>query len=197
MYSKLLLQWPWIVSIGWDNGTHWNSYCTGSIISRFAILTAGHCFFTRKIKLPEDFERRDITKVRLGDQTLNDDTNELNMAKTYEINTVIGHPKYRNSGVKYDIAVIITKEPIQFNARTKPVCLPNEAYNSTDKYANQTAKFAGFGYFDGTNTASDELRGANFKILSEVDCVSQNLYRPRRGAQKHFFCAGNLVSQLA
>ena len=130
----------------------------------------------------------------MGDQILNNDYNELDMARTYEINTVIGHPKYRGSGIKFDLALIFTKEPIQFNDRTKPICLPNQAYNLTDKYANQNAKIAGFGYFDGTFTASDDLRAADFKILSEDDCISQSLYRPRRRARQHFFCAGNPVS---
>ena len=131
----------------------------------------------------------------MGDQILNDDSNELDMARTYEINTVIGHPNYRGgSRVKFDLALIFTKEPIQFNDRTKPICLPNQAYNSTDKYANQNAKIAGFGIFDCTSIPSDDLRAADFKILSKDKCISQSLCRPRRRAHQHFFCAGNSVS---
>lgn len=116
------------------------------------------------------------------------------MARTYDINTVIGHPKYQGFGVKFDLALIFTKEPIQFNGRTKPICLPTQAYNLADKYANQNVKIAGFGIFDGSSIPSDDLRAADFKILSKDDCISQSLYRPRRNASQHFFCAGSPVS---
>ena len=194
--SAEIEKWPWIVSIGWENGSHWETYCTGSIISRNVIVTANHCFFSKnKVKTVKQLEIRRKTKVRLGDQKLNDDSNELDMARTYEINTVIGHPNYGGgSRVKFDLALIFTKEPIQFNDRTKPICLPNQAYNSTDKYANQNAKIAGFGIFDGTSIPSDDLRAADFKVLSKNDCISQSLYRPRFSASQHFFCAGNPVS---
>ena len=181
-----------MVSIGWDNGTHWVPYCGGSIISNRTIITAAHCFFYR---YEWDFIRRQKTQVRVGDQILNDDTNDLGLAATYDILTVIGHPEYKGKGAKHDIALIYTKETIQFNQRTKPICLATQAYDLPDRYANQDVKFAGFGYYDGSETTSDDLRAANFKIFSESTCLARSLYYRRRKAKNVFFCAGNIVSK--
>ena len=186
-----IFQWPWMVSIGWNNGTHWIPYCGGSIISNRTIITAAHCFFSRYEK---NFIRRKKTQVRVGDQSLNDDSDDLGLAKTYDILTVIGHPEYEGRGAKHDIALIYTKETIQFNQRIKPICMATQAYDLPDRYAGQNVKFAGFGYYDGSETTSDDLRAANFKILSESTCLARSLYYRRRKAKNVFFCAGNLVS---
>ena len=180
-----------MASIGWDNGTHWIHYCGGSITSNRTIITAAHCFFYQH---EMQFIRRQKTQVRLGDQILNDDSNEFDMAKTYDILTIIGHPRYAGRGTKHDLALIYTKEPIQFNQRTKPICITTQSYDLPDRYADQPAKFAGFGYFGfGTASQSDDLREANFKIFSQSNCLSRSLY-PRFKAKNVFFCAGNLVS---
>ena len=186
-----IFQWPWMVSIGWDNGTHWNPYCGGSIISNRTIITAAHCFFHRDER---NFIRRQKTQVRVGDQILNDDSSDLGMAETYDILTVIGHPEYKGRGAKHDIALIYTKKPIQFNQRTKPICMATQAYDLPDRYADQDVKFAGFGYYDSSETTSDDLRETNFKILSESTCLARSLYYKRSKAKNAFFCAGNLVS---
>ena len=114
--------------------------------------------------------------MRVGDQILNDDSSDLGMAETYDILTVIGHPEYKGRGAKHDIALIYTKKPIQFNQRTKPICMATQAYDLPDRYADQDVKFAGFGYYDSSETTSDDLRAANFKILSESTCLAQSLY---------------------
>ena len=187
-----IFQWPWMVSIGWNNGTHWIPYCGGSIISNRTIITAAHCFFSRYEK---NFIRRKKTQVRVGDQSLNDDSDDLGLAKTYDILTVIGHPEYEGRGAKHDIALIYTKETIQFNQRTKPICMATQAYDLPDRYADQDVKFAGFGYYDSSETTSDDLRAANFKILSESTCLARSLYYKRSKAKNVFYCAGNIVSK--
>ena len=141
-----------------------------------------------------NFIRRQKTQVRVGDQILNDDSSNLGMAETYDILTVIGHPEYKGRGAKHDIALIYTKKPIQFNQRTKPICTATQAYDLPDRYADQDVKFAGFGYYDSSETTSDDLRETNFKILSESTCLARSLYYKRSKAKNAFFCAGNLVS---
>ena len=47
-------EWPWQVSLQWENGTktfkklHNNSFCGGAILSKHFILTAAHCILSGK-----------------------------------------------------------------------------------------------------------------------------------------------------
>ena len=180
-----------MASIGWENGNRWETYCGGAVISNHTILTAAHCFFHYRYW---DFEidRRNKTKIRLGDQRHNDKYNVL--AKTYEINTVIGHPKYLGRGPKHDLAIVYTKEPIVFNPRTKPVCIPTAFDNTSDKYTGEDVKLAGYGFYDSVSPSSDYLREASFKVLSQTSCLNRNLYPRTRNIKDLFFCAGHVVS---
>eukprot|EP00093_Oithona_nana_P001722 01722.XXX_6882_7420_1 [CDS] Oithona nana genome sequencing. len=70
--------------------------------------------------------------------------------------------------------------------------MATQAYDLPDRYADQDVKFAGFGYYDSSETTSDDLRETNFKILSESTCLARSLYYKRSKAKNAFFCAGNL-----
>ena len=48
---------------------------------------------------------------------------DMQMAQTYSINTILRHPLYRGRGVFHDVALIHTIEEIQFNQQTKPICM--------------------------------------------------------------------------
>ena len=179
-----------MASIGWENGNRWETYCGGAVISNYTIITAAHCFFFYRLR---NFHivRRNKTKIRLGDQRHNDKYDVL--AKTYEINTVIGHPKYIGRGPKHDLAIVFTKEPIMFNPRIKPVCIPTVFDNTPDKYTGENVKLAGYGFYDSTSPFSDYLREASFQVMSETNCLNRNLYHKRRKIKDLFFCAGHVV----
>ena len=184
-----------MAGIGWENGKRWENYCGGAVISNHTILTAAHCFFSQGAFFNNrhfSFVKRNKTKIRLGDQRHNDKYDVL--AKTYEINTVIGHPKYLGRGPKHDLAIVFTKEPIEFNARVKPVCIPTVFDNAPDKYSGEDVKFAGYGFYDSMSPFSNFLREARFRVLSQSNCLNQNLYHRRRNAKDLFFCAGHVVS---
>ena len=178
-----------MAGIGYEEGKRWENYCGGAVISNYTVLTAAHCFFSSS---SFDFVKRNKTKIRLGDQRHNDQYDVL--AKTYEINTVIGHPKYLGRGPKHDLAIIFTKEPIMFNPRIKPVCIPTVFDNTPDKYSGEDVKFAGYGFYDSMSPFSNFLREANFRVLSESNCLNRNLYHRRRNDKDLFFCAGHVVS---
>ena len=46
---------------------------------------------------------------------------DMQMAQTYSIDTILRHPLYRGRGVFHDVAIVFTNEEIQFNQQTKPI----------------------------------------------------------------------------
>ena len=134
-----------------------------------------------------------MTKIRLGDQNLNDNIDDTN---TYEIEKTVAHPNYMGWGPQYDLAIVYTKTKIQFNDRIKPICIPTKPYDEANKYANDEVKFAGWGYYDAVNDFSNDLREAAFKVLPQSQCFSAPLYEPRIQYKDLMFCAGNEVCNL-
>ena len=168
----------------------WFHYCGGAVVSDHILISAAHCFFH---PTKSNAASRQRTKVRLGDQNLNDG---IDNAYTYDIEKFVVHPGYSGRGVKFDLAIVYTKSKIMFSDRTMPISLqiPND---DPDRYANEEVKFAGWGYFDENEEVSNDLREATFKVLPESECLSQNLNYGIRKDKDFFFCAGHEVSYFS
>ena len=134
-----------------------------------------------------------MTKIRLGDQNLNDNVHDNN---EYEIQKFIPHPDYGNRGIAHDLVIVQTKTKIRFNERIKPICIPTLPYNQPNHYAGEEVKFAGWGRYEAGSGFSNELREANFKVLTESECISTDLYHRRSAFKDLFFCAGNEVVKV-
>ena len=78
-------------------------------------------------------------------------------------------------------------------SKTKPICLPTVANPGPDTYVNDEVKFAGWGFHDNTQEASDNLREANFTVLPQTECLSSQNYERIQGISQYFFCAGKDV----
>ena len=175
-----------MASFGYEQNGTWRHYCGGAIISDSTLITAGHCLYGNKVKL----HIKQMTKIRLGDQNLNDNIDDTN---TYEIEKTVAHPNYMGWGPQYDLAIVYTKTKIQFNDRIKPICIPTKPYDEANRYSNDEVKFAGWGYYDAVNDFSNDLREAAFKVLPQSECFSAPLYEPRIKYKDLMFCAGNEV----
>ena len=176
-----------MASFGYLENGKWVHYCGGAVIFDTILISAAHCFYGRRVNATI----RQMTKVRLGDQNLNDGIDDDN---TYEIEKIIPHYSYQGWGPQYDLAMVYTKSKITFNDRIKPVCLPTMHYNEPDRYANEEVKFAGWGYYQNVPVTSDDLREARFKVLSKEECFSPALYARRKNYRDLYYCAGNEVS---
>ena len=175
-----------MVSFGYEKNNRWVHYCGGAVIFDTILVTAAHCFYGRKANATI----RQMTKVRLGDQNLNDGIDD----DTYDIEKIIPHPSYEGWGPQFDLALVYTKSKITFNDRIKPICLPTMHYDEANRYANNEVKFSGWGYFDAVSDFSNDLREATFKVLPESECFSTDLYLRRQKYKDIFFCAGNEVT---
>ena len=104
-----------MVSFGEQNYQtgQWDHHCGGAIISKNAIATASHCFFSNSKGY------NILTKIRTGDQNFADNTDD-DFVEVYDIATIIKHPEYRGFGAKHDLAIVFTKQEIDFNVTTIP-----------------------------------------------------------------------------
>ena len=183
-----------MVSFGTYNNTtnqtgKWHHFCGGAILSKFCIITASHCFFG-----PGDFFTH--TKIRIGDQNFTDSTDNL-LAKTYEIRTMIKHPDYISGAPRNDLVLVFTKTEIEFNVKSSPINLPTTSNPILDLQNNQTSKFSGWGWFNGSKIVSEALRATNFTIFTGEYC--EKLFTSA-GVRNHLenttimYCSGTDVS---
>ena len=162
--------------------TVFKHFCGGAIIGSKLVITAAHCF---------KFEYPDNTVIRAGDEYLNDPADDAT-AKDYEINTIANNKDYW--GMEYDVALVYTVHPFEFNDRTKKVCIPQapEDYND-DVMADKSVTLNGWGFENGTfSRQNDSLKEASIQLFSKDFCDG---FYPKYNSTIHL-CAGNQVSFL-
>ena len=173
-----------------DNQTlKWKHYCGGAVISKFVIVTASHCFYGR-----DNFKTH--TKIRVGDQNFTD-VNDNIFAETYDILTIVKHPEYRKGRSRNDLAIVFTDREIKFNVKVNSIDLPTVINPVIDGSTNQTAKFSGWGWFNGSQIPSKALRATNFTIFTGEYCEQQFVHNKIRNHLENttiMFCAGTDVS---
>ena len=169
----------------------WNHFCGGAIISSFCILTAAHCFFGSG-----DYFAH--TKVRVGDQNFTNTADDT-LSMTYEIRTIIKHSQYLSGFPRNDLAMVFTETEIEFNVKTNSIDLPSAINPIIDVNTNQSAKFSGWGWFDGSKVFSEALRATNFTIFTGEYCEQQFSPSALRNHLENttiMYCAGTDVSQI-
>ncbi|XP_052286052.1 chymotrypsin-like protease CTRL-1 isoform X3 [Dreissena polymorpha] len=121
--------WPWQVAIRHFTGLY---LCGGVVIRHRWVLTAAHCFQGQT-------DARHL-RVYAGDQTLSFERN--GRSKTKNIRRIIQHDDFRSNVAEnitdprtglaslirrhhHDIALVELEEPLVYNERLSPACLPN------------------------------------------------------------------------
>ena len=133
-----------------------------------------------------------MTKIRVGDQNLKDSSDD-DLAKTYEVKSIIKHDMYNGQGPRNDLAIVFTKTDIEFNAKVQKIKLPEAISDVQDKYADKYAKMLGWGMVDQNKQPSDSLQVADFKVFTTNFCTPKFRNQPvkKRLQEMNIFCSGS------
>ena len=86
---------------------------------------------------------------------------------------------------------------MDFNVKTNSIDLPSVTDPIVDVNVNQSAKFSGWGWFNGSKIVSEALRATNFTIFTGEYCEQQFVHNKIRNHLENttiMFCAGTDVS---
>lgn len=119
-------------------------------------------------------------KLTLGKKSSQDWIRE----KSKKVKTIYTPVDYNpTQDLKKDIAIIELKEPVEWSAKVRPVCLPSpEDYHKTK--ADLWGFVSGFGINSTTGHKSEDLRYTSLKIQSDKTCSKE----PQ--VKENTFCAG-------
>lgn len=132
--------------------------CGGVIISDYYVLTAAHCLTNLVM------ER---TAIIVGEHNIT--KNDSPATKAYRVDRFTKHPQYSANTQDYDIAIIRVAEPIQFNERVGPVCLPFKYVNEDFYKKKVTVLGWGTVFFGGPD--SKVLLKADLDVISQGKCA--------------------------
>ncbi|XP_036354571.1 chymotrypsin-1-like, partial [Octopus sinensis] len=120
---------PYIVKLKIFRSTRSVTYCSGSLLDNYHVLTAGHCILKKKVKtIRVDViirTKRKIKRFRVKDWVIH---------KGYKFGTILVN----------DIAVLTLKKPVQYNACVKPIRLPRK-----DDHITRVCTISGWGFTKG------------------------------------------------
>uniref|UniRef100_A0A670JF83 Acrosin n=1 Tax=Podarcis muralis TaxID=64176 RepID=A0A670JF83_PODMU len=172
-------EWPWLVSVQIPSSKGTRHSCGGSVLSKRWVLTAAHCFKTKRSslnhwrivvgatdlsKLPDDVQIRSVHKVLL-------------------------HQDYNPRTEANDIALIKLEKPVTFSDYVQPACLPPVTMGSDTSFSD--CHISGWGTTSQNSErlgTSDILQEAKINILDTKKCNSSQWYN---GAMSpHTICAG-------
>ena len=119
-------------------------FCGGTIIGPFTIMTAAHCLV-------------DIDVSQIYVFATSTDISEIE-GNLYPVEETISHPKYKDSNVIFDFAILKLKKPIPFGRKANAACLPQDPF---ELYVGANLMVSGWGNMaptGGTDQFPNELQ---------------------------------------
>lgn len=118
--------------------------CGGAILSRFVVITAGHCLENGSMS------------VMVGDVSL-DESNTWHKVVNFST-------PYINGTFYNDLALLNVDPPIKFGRNAQPVKLPKDVVG-----VGTTLKMSGWGLVN-KESSSDTLKTVNLSVVSDKEC---------------------------
>ncbi|RNA08328.1 chymotrypsinogen 2-like [Brachionus plicatilis] len=147
--------WPWVVSIRFDNGTHKNHICGGSLIRAQYVLTAANCVYNKQAK--------HLSAV-VGSHRLDE---MLTPENNIGVKRVASHSKFSIRGVGDNIAILKLDKALNLSEKISTICLPP---NTNEAFAfNKNAVIAGWGSTTGWSnyeSVSPDLHQIQLRVMN-------------------------------
>lgn len=145
---------PWMIRLlVYLNGSS-PATCGGAVITRWHILTAGHCVVRNHQLIP---------KIE-GIYGATDTTSKY--ATRTQIAAVAVHPRFSEDEYHDDIAILKVPRAFNFDVNIRPVCLDLDLGDFTGK----DVTVAGWGLQKSSRGPSDKLRYTKLKVLQQSEC---------------------------
>ncbi|XP_041970748.1 phenoloxidase-activating factor 3-like [Aricia agestis] len=176
--------WPWHVAVlirDLQNSSIAMYQCGGNIVSRTAVLTAGHCLFTGNKTVPTN---RLI--IQAGTSNLWD-LKEIGR-QILTVERVVIHPSYVLEQATSDLAILFVNTLV-FTEYVQPICVWGPLYDKRILYGQQ-AVVAGFGLTE-QNVMSDRLRSSYTIVQPDKVCVATAPTLYSSLLNEFTFCAGD------
>ncbi|KAK9400384.1 proline-rich extensin-like EPR1 [Crotalus adamanteus] len=169
--------WPWLVSIQIPSSNGPRHSCGGSLLAEHWVLTAAHCFKTKKSSLH-------LWRIVVGATDLSELPDDVQI---HTVSKVVLHQDYNPLTEENDIALIELDSPVAFNDHVQPACLPRVTMDSETNFTSCFATGWGITAENSVKT-SDVLQEAKLNILDTQKCNSSDWYN---GAMSpNTLCAG-------
>jgi len=175
---------PWVVSLGRHEEDDYKHECTGAILTKRIVITAGHCL-----------ENRNDLVVRAG-------RNNPRHIRSIErkIKAHIYHPKYDQRTFYYDVALVFLDRDLDFSIFVGSICLPDSSFSSIKSFVGDGLVVQGWSSLQ----AGLELSEIDVIIKSQDECNFKyesspkddyEYYLPEK-LKKIQFCAGNFDTDI-
>ncbi|KAI4457442.1 tryptase-related [Holotrichia oblita] len=169
-------EFPWLVGL-YKGGEF---YCGATLITKKHVLTAAHCV--------KGFDMHSI-RVVLADHD-RESPDRLSTIQVRNLVDMIPHKRFDSKTFNNDIALLELDQPVDFDDRIQPLCLPQTAYKD---YTGVQAVVAGWGKVGEKLDTSRILRKVVVPVWSKEDCYSSQYGKAK--LSENMFCAGYTEGQ--
>ena len=145
--------YPWMVALIFNS----DQFCGGTLISPRWVLTAGHCT-----------DGADEVRLLLGAHNIR--AMQEDGRKEVVSRVIIPHPEFNLMFLTNDIALVQLPEPIEFEDKIRPICLPTKS-ESVETLEDLDTLVTGWGIpADNVDDLSPVLREANVRTITNLEC---------------------------
>lgn len=153
--------------------------CGGTLVGQSVVITSAHC-----VTIPGQSVARmiDDLVLQVGKHLLN---TKSDFEQEYGLSSIIVHGSFSSDKHDNDIALLITKQPVQYSKFVQPACLPTFSLIREQ----MVGTIVGWGFTEKA-TVSNALKAASAPFVSRSACLTSNPDAFSSSLTNEMFCAG-------